>query len=88
VNMATVAGVEVATDHYIGGERVPSPDTFQTLSPLDGKVLAEVARGGAREVRLAVTAATDAFEGWAALGAVGRAAHLHPHADQIDGNLA
>jgi acyl-CoA reductase-like NAD-dependent aldehyde dehydrogenase len=87
VNTATVAGVEVPTDHYIGGERVSSPHTFQTLSPLDGSVLADVARGGAREVQLAVRAATDAFDGWAALGAGGRAAHLHRLADLIDANV-
>ena len=40
----TVAGIEVPTDHYIGGRRVGSDATFQTLSPLDGRVLAEVAR--------------------------------------------
>ena len=87
MNTATVAGIEVATDHYIGGERVSSPERFQTLSPLDGTVLAEVARGGAREVQLAVNAATDAFAGWAALGAVGRAIHLHRLADLIDANV-
>jgi acyl-CoA reductase-like NAD-dependent aldehyde dehydrogenase len=87
VNTATIAGVEVPTDHYIGGERISSPETFETLSPLDGSVLAEVARGGTREVKLAVTAATDAFDGWAALGAVGRATHLHRLADLIDANV-
>jgi acyl-CoA reductase-like NAD-dependent aldehyde dehydrogenase len=87
VNTATVAGVEVPIDHYIGGERVSSPGTFSTLSPLDGTVLAEVARGGSIEVDLAVRAATDAFQGWAALGAPGRAAHLHRLADLIDANV-
>jgi acyl-CoA reductase-like NAD-dependent aldehyde dehydrogenase len=87
VNTATVAGVDVPTDHYIGGERISSADTFPTLSPLDQSVLAQVARGGSHEVDLAVRAATDAFDGWAALGAGGRAAHLHRLADLIDANV-
>ena len=87
MNTATVAGVQVPTDHYIGGERVGSPDTFATLSPLDGRELARVARGGAAEVDRAVQAAAGAFPGWAALGATGRAAHLHRLADLIEANV-
>ena len=41
---ATVAGVDVPTDHYINGERVASDRTFTTISPIDQSVLAEVAR--------------------------------------------
>ncbi len=78
IRTTTVAGIEVPTDHYIGGERVGSDATFETLSPLDGRVLAEVARGGEREADLAVRAAHDAFPEWAALGAVGRAAAPAP----------
>ncbi len=86
-NTATVAGVEVPTDHFIGGERVSSEDTFETISPLDERVLARVARGGEREADLAVRAAHEAFPEWAALGATGRAAHLHRLADLIDANV-
>lgn len=82
-----VAGVSVSVDHYIGGERVTSAATFTDLSPLDAEPLAEVARGGAVEVELAVAAAADAFPAWAALGASGRAAHLHRLADLIDANV-
>lgn len=82
-----VAGVDVPTDHYINGERVGSDQTFTTISPVDGRPLAEVARAGAREVDLAVRAAHDAFPAWAALGPVGRAAHLHRLADLIDANI-
>jgi acyl-CoA reductase-like NAD-dependent aldehyde dehydrogenase len=82
-----VAGVEVSTDHYINGERVGSEETFTTISPIDGQPLAEVARAGAREVDLAVRAAHEAFPDWAALGAGGRAEHLHRLADLIDDNI-
>jgi acyl-CoA reductase-like NAD-dependent aldehyde dehydrogenase len=82
-----VAGVEVSPDHYINGERVASAATFTTFSPIDGAPLGEVSRAGAREVDLAVQAAHDAFPAWAALGPVGRAAHLHRLADLIDANI-
>ena len=84
---ATVAGVEVSTEHFIGGERVASDATFTDLSPIDAEPLAEVARGGEREAELAVAAATEAFPAWAALGAAGRAEHLHRLADLIDANV-
>jgi acyl-CoA reductase-like NAD-dependent aldehyde dehydrogenase len=84
---ATVAGVEVPTEHYINGERVGSDRTFTTISPIDETVLAEVARAGEAEVDRAVRAAHDAFPAWAALGAAGRAAHLHRLADLIDANV-
>ena len=82
-----VAGVDVSTEHFIGGERVASRETFVDLSPLDAEPIAEVARGGEREAELAVAAATQAFPAWAALGPEGRAAHLHRLADLIDENV-
>ncbi|HVV58984.1 MAG TPA: aldehyde dehydrogenase family protein [Gaiellaceae bacterium] len=85
--MTTVAGVDVSPDHFIGGERVTSPDRFEVLSPIDESTLAEVARGGAREAEAAVGAAARAFPAWAALGPSGRAEHLRRLADLIDANV-
>ena len=85
--MTVVAGVEVSTGHFIGGERVASDATFVDLSPIDAQPLAEVSRGGEREVGLAVVSAKAAFPAWAALGARGRADHLHRLADLIDANV-
>jgi betaine-aldehyde dehydrogenase/5-carboxymethyl-2-hydroxymuconic-semialdehyde dehydrogenase len=82
--MTTVAGIEVSPDHYIGGRRVASPRRFEDISPIDGSVLAEVARAGADEVDQAVRAAHAAFPEWAALGPVGRAPYLHRLAELID----
>jgi acyl-CoA reductase-like NAD-dependent aldehyde dehydrogenase len=82
-----VAGVDVSTDHFIGGERVGSAGRFVDISPIDGQPLAEVARGGAREADLALASAQDAFAAWAALGAAGRAPYLHRLADLIDANV-
>lgn len=84
---AVVAGVEVSTDHFIGGERIASRERFQDITPIDGSVIAEVSRADAQDVDRAVRAAHGAFPAWAALGAAGRARHLHRLADLIDANV-
>jgi acyl-CoA reductase-like NAD-dependent aldehyde dehydrogenase len=84
---AEVAGVEVSTEHFIGGRRVGSRDRFEVISPIDGQVIAEVSAGGPEEVDQAVAAARDAFPAWAALGTTGRAEVLHRLADLIEANL-
>jgi acyl-CoA reductase-like NAD-dependent aldehyde dehydrogenase len=84
---AVVAGVEVSPDHYINGERVAGDDRFLDRSPIDETVLAEVARGGEREVDLAVEAAAGAFPAWGGLGVTGRAHYLRRLADLIDANV-
>ena len=85
-HLATVAGVDVPTGHFIDGERVDSQRTFTTISPIDESVLAEISRGGESEVDLAVRAAHRAFPTWAALGPVARGEYLHRLADLIDAN--
>jgi len=80
-----VGGVSVSTDHYIGGQRVASPFTFDDRSPLDWSVkLADVSRGDESIARSAVTAAVDAFPAWAALGTASRGEILNRLADLID----
>ena len=81
---AHVAGVDVSTDHWIGGTRVASPERFADHSPIDWAPLAQVARGGAREADLALEAARAAFPAWAALGPAGRAPYLRRLADLIE----
>jgi 5-carboxymethyl-2-hydroxymuconic-semialdehyde dehydrogenase len=87
MSSTVVAGVAVATEHWIGGRREPSESTFDDLSPIDGTVIARVARGGAREAGLAVGAAADAFPAWAATPAAERAAVLRAIADGIEKRL-
>jgi acyl-CoA reductase-like NAD-dependent aldehyde dehydrogenase len=84
---ATVAGIAVSPDHYIGGERVPSAETFEDVSPIDESHLADVARGGEEAVGAAVAAARAAFPGWAALGPQGRGAPLLRLADLIEARV-
>src|SRR3954469_16170675 len=79
--------LDVPTEHYIGGERVASAQRFATINPYTQEVIAEVSRAGEAEVDLAVRAAHDAFGAWAALGAAGRAEHLHRLADAIDAHV-
>jgi betaine-aldehyde dehydrogenase/5-carboxymethyl-2-hydroxymuconic-semialdehyde dehydrogenase len=62
-------------EHYIAGRWAGSEQSFETISPIDGSVLDEVARASADDVALAVRAAHDAFPAWAALGPAGRAAY-------------
>ena len=52
--------------HIINGQQVDSRETFQTINPATGEVIAEVASGGAAEINAAVAAAKAAFPGWAA----------------------
>ncbi len=86
--MSTVAGIDVSPDHFIGGERVASPERFRDLSPIDEAPLAEVARGGRARGRPGGAAPrAAAFPAWAALGPAGRAPYLHRLADLIDANV-
>src|SRR2546426_453806 len=88
VTAAAVAGVSVDTRHWIAGERVASAETFADVSPIDGAVIARVARGTAREARAAVAAAREAFPGWAATPPAERARLLHAIADGVDKRVA
>jgi aminomuconate-semialdehyde/2-hydroxymuconate-6-semialdehyde dehydrogenase len=82
-NIATVGGVDVSTDHFIGGRRVSSTERFANRSPVDGSHLADVAAAGPAEVDEAVAAARRAFPAWAALGPKGRLPFLKRLAEGI-----
>src|SRR5882757_6588010 len=69
--------------HLINGTSVSSADYFETVNPATQEVLAEVARGGEREVDAAVAAAKAAFPGWASRPATERAALLRKLGDLI-----
>src|SRR5512141_2974164 len=84
---ASVAGVEIETRHFIGGARVASATTFPDHSPIDGALLAEIARGGKKEIDLAVEAAKSAFKTWSLTIPTERAKILHKIADLVEANL-
>ncbi|WP_067135853.1 aldehyde dehydrogenase [Microtetraspora malaysiensis] len=85
--MATVGDVTIQEDHWIGGAWVSSPATFDDVSPIDGQVIARVARGGAKEAEEAVRAATKAFPAWARTSREERARLLHAIADGVEKRL-
>jgi 5-carboxymethyl-2-hydroxymuconic-semialdehyde dehydrogenase len=69
--------------HLINGTLVQGDDYFETVNPATQETLAEVARGGSREVDAAVAAAKAAFPAWASKPAVERAAVLRKLGDLI-----
>lgn len=52
-----VAGIAVSPDHYIDGRRVASSETFELRSPIDQRVLGQVAEGLHAHVDAAISAA-------------------------------
>jgi 5-carboxymethyl-2-hydroxymuconic-semialdehyde dehydrogenase len=72
--------------HMIDGKVVASisGDTFETKSPVDGGVLASVARGNAEDIDCAATAAALAFKSWRDMPATMRKKLLHRVADAIE----
>src|SRR5437660_898427 len=72
--------------HMIDGKIVPSISglTFETKSPIDGAVLANVARGTAGDIDRAATAASLAFKSWRGMSAATRRKLLHRVADAIE----
>src|SRR5256886_324234 len=72
--------------HMIDGKTVPSASgqTFETKSPVDGAVLASVARGNAEDIDRAASAAATAFKSWREMSAAARKKLLHRVADAIE----
>ncbi len=72
--------------HLIGGEWQDSAsgETFETRSPLDESLIAEVASGSAEDVDRAAQAAQAAFPAWRELPAKERKRLLHRVADLIE----
>ncbi len=52
MHQVQLAGLTVDTRHAICGERVSSPETFESVSPIDGAVLAHVAKSPTKVVFL------------------------------------
>src|SRR6201992_200774 len=72
--------------HMIGGKIVASVtgETFETKSPVDGSVLATVARGNAEDIDRAATAASLAFKSWRDMSASMRRKLFHRVADALE----
>lgn len=70
--------------NLINGQDVPLAATFETRSPVDDSLIAQVARGTADEIDAAARAAKAAFPAWAAMDGAKRKAILHRIADRIE----
>src|SRR5689334_5352473 len=72
--------------HMIDGKIVDSISgaTFETTSPIDGALLATVARGNAEDIDRAATAASLAFKSWRETSPSMRRKLLHRLADAIE----
>jgi aldehyde dehydrogenase len=76
-------------ENWIGGEWVPPVrgEYFEDISPVNGKAFAEVARGTAEDIDLALDAAHKAAPAWGKTTPAERASVLLRIADVIDANL-
>ncbi len=73
-------------EHFIGGDFVESRSgaTFESISPIDNRAIATVSAGEQADVTDAVVAASQAFEGWAAMNPAERKKVLLRVAQGID----
>lgn len=70
--------------NLIGGKDEAGSQTFETRSPVDESLIANVARGDASDIDRAAKAAKAAFPAWAAMPGKERKALLHKIADAIE----
>jgi 5-carboxymethyl-2-hydroxymuconic-semialdehyde dehydrogenase len=72
--------------HLIGGKKVASASgaTFTNNSPIDGRVLGEVASGASEDIDAAAAAAKEAFATWSVTPGAERKRILHRVADLIE----
>ncbi|PYE53513.1 5-carboxymethyl-2-hydroxymuconate semialdehyde dehydrogenase [Deinococcus yavapaiensis] len=77
---------ERGVKHFIGGQWVDSRngETFETLSPIDGSLIATVASGNEADIDRAAAAAKAAFPEWRDMGGAERKKLLHKVADLIE----
>ena len=83
------APFEASYGNFIGGAFVPAKSgrTFENLSPINGRLLCQVARSGAEDVEAALDAAHAAREAWGRTSVAERAAMLLRIADRIEANI-
>ncbi|MGO1965584.1 MAG: aldehyde dehydrogenase family protein, partial [Moraxellaceae bacterium] len=76
-------------DNYINGEWVAPADGeyFENTSPVDGKVICQVARSKSADIEKALDAAHAAKDAWGKTSVTERANILLKIADSIEANL-
>jgi aldehyde dehydrogenase len=76
-------------DNFIGGRWVPAVkgQSFENISPIDGRVVCTIARSTAEDVELALDAAHAAREAWGRMSAAERSQILLRIADRMESKL-
>jgi len=76
-------------DNFIGGKWVAPVDGeyFENTSPVDGEVMAKVARSNKKDINLAVESGMEAFKTWGKTSATERSNLLFKIADLMEQNL-
>lgn len=84
----TTNDIESPYDLYVGGgwTSAVNGDTFETVDPSTGEVLAEVAAAGPEDVDVAVESAVDGFEEWSKRSPRERGRQLHAVAEALSDN--
>jgi aldehyde dehydrogenase len=88
-NLAARPSFKEKYDHFIGGKWV-APDSgqyFDNVSPIDGKVFTQAARGNAKDIEKAIDAAHTAFPLWSKTAAAYRSNLLLKIAQVVEDNL-
>jgi gamma-glutamyl-gamma-aminobutyraldehyde dehydrogenase len=84
---AAAAAVRPDGRAFVGGQRIAaaSGETFACISPIDGRTIAQVARGGTADIDRAVASARQAFDDgrWAGKSPAQRKKVLQRFADKI-----
>ncbi|MCW2839788.1 MAG: aldehyde dehydrogenase [Aeromicrobium sp.] len=85
----SVVSYQSRYDHWIGGEYVApvKGQYFENVSPVNGKVFCEVARGTAEDIEAALDAAHAAAPAWGKTSVAERSNILNQIADRIEQNL-
>lgn len=79
-----VEGISVSPDHYIDGKRVKGEEYLDVHSPIDQRLLGQIANGNPEIAELAIDAAEAAFPAWAALTRAERKVYLDKFAQEIE----
>jgi aldehyde dehydrogenase len=88
-DIANQIAIRPQYDNFIGGKWVPAVkgQTFDNISPIDGRVVCTVARSTAEDVELALDAAHAAREAWGRTSPAERSLALLRIADRIEQKL-
>ena len=88
--LARTVSIKRQYDNFIGGEWVPPVrgQYFDNISPVNGKVICQVARSTAEDIELALDAAHKAKDAWGKSSYTERSIILNKIADRVEQKLA